>query len=568
MKTKALAAMGLMAAVTAAATGRTPAPPEPYQGIVNGTDVLVRSRPAITAYPCTRVSHPTRVTVVASQGAWLKILPLAGTFSVIEKESVRLDATGKVGTVTDDDTWIRAGGELRSGDFWAFQRRAKAGTTVAVTGQISDFYKITPPTGTYFWISGRYVTPVGVFPAESKPKKAEAGRVSTEAPPAKVPATAEVEGAAETVPKPLKVPHTEKEIKTAAAMFLAVDRLLAAEFRKPAEQQNLASIIDEYESLRSIAGGYLSPYIDARVQYISAAIQRAKSIEAVDNLIDQTRTRQKEYERRLGETAKPTPVVAERPAPYATRGVLAHSAVFPGDGAVPKRYTIYGKLTKRIIGYVQCTTGDVDLSRYVGREVGIRGIRRFESEIGLIIEAREVTVLGEGQGPPLPAAPTVIEHSPTLAPLRVGPAPAPAVVKPVHRPLPLIELLPAPKPEPPAKPKPAPIVEPLSKPKGTVGPKPRSEPLLRPRPKPARPVRPLPRIGPAPSVDGVPLIIPRAKPPVTTRPTTRPAVKLILKPSTRPAPTTTHRPLPPTGLPMIDSPARRAPPSVNEKEYE
>ena len=155
---RALCASVLVGAVALAAAAQESGTTEPYQGIVNGTGVHVRARPGLTGYPCAKVSDPTKVTVVDSKGGWLKILPVADTFSVVQKQAVRADAAGKTVTVMEDNVWIRAGGNLRSGDFWAIQRRAKRGTKLEVTGQIGDFYKITPPPGAYFWISARYVT--------------------------------------------------------------------------------------------------------------------------------------------------------------------------------------------------------------------------------------------------------------------------------------------------------------------------------------------------------------------------------------------------------------------------
>ena len=576
----------LIAAVATAAFGQASVPAEPYKGIVNGTDVHVRCRPGLTAYPCTKVSLPTRVTVVGSQAGWLKILPPADTFSVIEKQPVRLDAAGKVGTVTEDNVWIRAGGKLRSQDFWAIQRRAKKGSKLDIIGQTGDFYKITPPSGVHFWISGRYVTPVGVSRARAEGETTEAGRVVGAGAPeispvitAKAAGGVVDPGATERVVEPVKTvktPHSRAEIKAATANFLAVDRLLAAESRKPAKQRNLEAVIGKYEALRLIGGGYLQPYIDGRVRYIRAAIQREKDMGAVDNLIEETLASQREYEQRLAEMGKPAPIVAKSPARYAACGVLAQSALFSGNRAVPKRYAIRGKHTRRIIAYVQCTTGDLDFSRYVGKEVGVTGTARFESDIGLIIEARELTVLGEAGGLPLPAAPTVIEQGPRLAPASVGPAPAPAAVpkppavKLVPRPLPVIEPLPMPTPAP----KPAIKLKPEAEPK----PKPKLAPAVgarwkpKPRPKPAPPVKRLPKLAPAPNVDGVPLIIPRSKPKAATplpRPTTRPASKLPRKPATRPAAKAAlSEPLPPTGLPMIESePAGDSSP-INEEEYE
>lgn len=497
----------------------------------------------------------------------MKILPPADTFSVIEKQSVRLDAAGKVGTVTEDNVWIRAGGKLRSQDFWAIQRRAKKGSKLDIIGQTGDFYKITPPSGVYFWISGRYVTPVGVSRATAEPKTTETGPVIT---PKAASGVADT-GATDRVVKPVKTvktPHSRAEIKAATAKFLAVDRLLAAESRKPAKQRNLEAIINKYESLRVIGGGYLEPYIDGRVRYIRAAIQRQKDMEAVDKLIEETVASQKEYEQRFAELDKPVPIFAKSPARYAACGVLAQSALFSGNRGVPKRYAIRGKHTRRIIGYVQCTTGDLDFSRYVGKEVGVTGTGRFESEIGLIIEARELTVLGEGGGLPLPAAPTVIEQGPRLAPASVGPAPAPAAVpKP-----PAVELVPRPLPVIEPLPMPTPAAKSAIKLKPAAEPKPSAKLVPRLRPKPAAPVKPLPKLAPASNVDGVPLIIPRSKPKAATplpRPTTRPASKLRTKPATRPAAKATlSKPLPLTGLPMIESEPERDSSPINEKEYE
>ena len=419
----ALRAAGLIGAVTAAAIGQTSPRATPYQGIVNGTNVHVRARAGITEYACTKVSYPTRVTVVESHGGWLKILPVAGTFSVVKKRYVRPDTTGTVGTVTEDNIWIRAGGNLHSQDFWALQRRASKGTKVDIIGQTGEYYKITPPSGAYFWIAERYVTPISTPPVK---------RPTATSPTADTKAAVRIVGISTTregvVPTVIKTTQSQAEVKAAKAKFEAVDDLLKAEFDKPTEQRNLAPIADKYEALRTIAGGYLGPWIDSRVEYIKAAIQREKDIEEAGSLIEETQARHREYKSSRTELPKPVPVTTDAQPQYAARGILTASALLPGDRAVPKRYAIRGRHTKRIIGYAQCTTGDVDLSRYVGKEVGVVGTRRFESGIGLIIDVQQVTVVGEGTGMPLPEAPTVIDRAPKLAPARIGPTPAPITV--------------------------------------------------------------------------------------------------------------------------------------------
>ncbi len=560
-----LCAAGLIAAVTAGAIGQAAAPTKPYEGMVNASDVRVRARPGLTEYTCSKVSYPTRVTVVGNQGGWLKILPVSGTFSVIEKQSVRPDATRKVGTVTDDNVWIRAGGNLHSQDFWAIQGRAKKGTKVSIIGETPDFYKITPPPGACFWISAQFVNRVRASRVTVKPETTETPRtVRIVTPGSLSTVTTKPETGTGDAPlthidivpvKTLKTLRPQAEIEAAAEEFRAVDRLLAAEFRKPAEQRSLGPIIDKYEALRSIDNAFLSPYIDDRVKYIRAAVQHDKKITEVDNLIEETLARQKEYERRRAKPVEPVSIVGGSSLRYVARGILTQSALFPGSRTAPKRYAIRGKHTRRIIAYVQCTTGDVNLSQYVGKEVGVTGTKQVQSEIGLIIDAQQVTVLGEGAGLPLPAAPTVIERRPRPAPTSIGPAATPKRrVEPVPRPLPVIEPLPTPKPRTSTEPRP----------------KPSLKPVVRPRPKPAPALKPLPDLRPGPTVDGVPLIVPRSKsttkattprPKLTTLPASTPATRPVVKPLL-------PRPMPPTGLPLIETREDRKSPPIDEKKYE
>ena len=88
----------------------------PYQGVVKGTDVHVRSGPGMRHYRCTKVDRPSRVTVVGKKDKWLEILPVDKCFSVVFKGHVTVDATGKIGTITGKRVAIRPGGNLRRTD--------------------------------------------------------------------------------------------------------------------------------------------------------------------------------------------------------------------------------------------------------------------------------------------------------------------------------------------------------------------------------------------------------------------------------------------------------------------
>ena len=92
-----LCVMGIalpLAAQTTAAPSTQPASAT-WTGAVTGTNVYVRYGPGPQAYPCTRLSAPERIVVVGKTDGWLRILAPKGCYSVISKDYVQVDATGR-----------------------------------------------------------------------------------------------------------------------------------------------------------------------------------------------------------------------------------------------------------------------------------------------------------------------------------------------------------------------------------------------------------------------------------------------------------------------------------------
>src|SRR6056297_1307891 len=119
-----------------------------YEAEVTGTDVNVRSGRGTDWYRVTKLSGPARVRVVGEQDGWVEILPPANTFSVISNQYVEPDEDGQAGTVTGNNVWVRAGGELHSREnlkeYWALQVRLDRGDRVQILGKGEDYYKIVP----------------------------------------------------------------------------------------------------------------------------------------------------------------------------------------------------------------------------------------------------------------------------------------------------------------------------------------------------------------------------------------------------------------------------------------
>jgi len=259
MKTKAAS---WITATALAACAWSVASAAPYEGVITGTNVYVRSGPGGPgAYPCAKLSAPARVTVVDKLDEWLKILPPTGCYSVVSKTYVKPEpgagANGKWGIVTGNNVWVRAAGVLRDDNFFTLQARLNTNDRVEILGESGDFYQIKPPKGAYFWISSQFVKPVTttmpVAPASS------GSTVSVEVKPTPDPHRA----GATTTPAAIRpaLPKTEVKIPAGMERFAAAEKALLAEFKKPMDQRNYDALLAAYGAV-NVTGdnAYLKPY--------------------------------------------------------------------------------------------------------------------------------------------------------------------------------------------------------------------------------------------------------------------------------------------------------------------
>ena len=395
---------------TAPATAQpseTAAPAGSWVGVLTGTSVYVRSGPGEQAYPCSRLSAPDTVTVVGKTDSWLKILPPPGCFSVISKQYVQADADGKTGTLTGDNVWIRAGGDLRNSDFWAFQRRASKGEKVQITGEVGDYYKIVPPSDVYFYISARYVR------SQNEAAAAE---------------TAEKPGELTVVPETSTRAPADKASSLSTAgvpanaqeAFNAAEKALKAEFAKPLEQRDLKALLAQYQAIT--AEEPLKKYVNNRINYLQSKIAEMEDLENVKKMAQDIVAKQAEYEKKRSEIQKefpPEPTVRT----YAAKGVIGKSDVFSGNtAAISKRYIVVDPQTKQVTAYVMSGNDAVNLDNYVGMNVGIFGAKHFDRNLlRYIVLAEEIVVLGVSEGIPTPPKPTIVIEKPTTQPKTVVP---------------------------------------------------------------------------------------------------------------------------------------------------
>jgi len=398
-------------------------------GTLTGDNVFVRSNPSTTgAYQCTKLNKGDTVVVLKAQGEWLQIKPVKGTWSVVARKFVQPDGTGKVGTVQGDNVWVRAAGELCTfanvADYYVWQGQLNKGDTVTILGEAGDYYKIAPPDFATFWIFAKYVD-LGGKPAQPERGPAAGGEKTRPAPPA--------EKAKETVPGPVVKPSgsplsakqvssaTEKQAQKTAppaagtestrGQVESVRQEMMAEYKKPTEQRDLRRIIAKFNAIDTSSDAQAAKLVEYYTKYMENQLAVLDEAKAAKELIEQ----QKVTVTRIRATIDKGVIVEQthaKPKAYNAEGVLQPSAISPGTKFSPKRWVVRDRFTSRITAYVQCTTGEVDVSAYVGKHVGVWGTEIYDENLGLfIVDAQEIRELKDGEPAVDPRTPSAADET-------------------------------------------------------------------------------------------------------------------------------------------------------------
>ncbi len=389
----------------------------PYEGVVTGTNVNVRSGNGTNYYPVTRVHAGRRVTVLGEEYGWLKIEPPAGCYSLVDVGFVDT-GDNKTGTVNADDVRVRAGSELSSKKY-AVQDAAQLsrGAKVTILGEDKEagFYKIVPPKGALLWIHKDFVRSAAGGPAPAVRKRPNANAaakvvttraVARKGPPARGRASVPKHAALRQLP-----PSPGRD---------ELDRIegdLAKERTKPIDLRDLSPMADRLEQVAQTA--------QDRIAKIYAG-QRAKQLRSWMALVGDLKTVRKTSDEVMV-NRKPWRVSA-RPAPleeqFDVEGELRVSQVFDSK-ALPRRYRLVDptKRPARTVAYLELPPeSQVDIGRYVGEYVRVRAADRTQlatagRTIAAVVPA-EIDVYtsndeAKGKGAGAAAGPSVTEVSKT-----------------------------------------------------------------------------------------------------------------------------------------------------------
>lgn len=516
-------ALGLSAVLIAANAAQGQA--VPYQGMVVGTNVYVRSGPSTGSYPVTKLSEPATVTVVEKVSEeWLAIQPVRGCYGVISAQYVQVDETGKIGTITGDAVLVRAAGELRTRDFDTPLGRRNRGDRVRLIGRVVgadgrvEWYVIKPPSDMRFYISAQFVRPIGGETPPAAPTETPSAVPSAaETPPAETPVPAAPTAA---------VSSPVREELAALRAIRALEKDLIAESAKPIDQRNFNDILARAEAIHLPPDSRFRPVYESLMSYLREEVALVENTRQTERQMDAIlrQATEKRVETYYPPVAPPATAMGEVNRPYELQGLLSVSMLYTlADPAQPRRYVVRNPQTKAVLGYVQSTDGKVRLSDYEGKIVGIRGQIRFDDSISMkILEAESVTVLSspplekpvevtpapvKPEGPPAAAAepaPAAVPVQPSPSPMQaVKPAVEPAAPPPPPRPIaapaePAVAPQPQPEPAQPIRPEPRP--EPAAAIAEPPRPQPAPQPVAEPVPEPAAPQpEPAPVAVPAPA---------------------------------------------------------------------
>jgi hypothetical protein len=400
---------------------------QPFVATVTGDRVYVRSGADRNNYEIGQLAKGDLVYVVGASRGWYQILPPNGSFCLIAKEYVELDPGGGTGTVKGDYINVRAGTAIYKNRDSSVLTVVRKGTKLKVLGAADSYYQISPPEKAYFFISPQFIKAAGDVAYKVPDLKLPAGitgpsGITVEAPttlpttiatlilPETTPATAAATTApatepgvtttgplastrpAATAPATQDLPPLIPAVKfseTATARFNDVNARYQAEAKKPIGEQNLAGLLGEFKEILAMEN--VSPSVQSGAKAVVEAIDRTMTVQrlvkeqaaAQEMTRKQTDALQEQYE-----AAQRAIAAARTAGPYSAEGVLQTSTIVEG------KYALVNPQSSRVVAYVDPAASSVDLSIFVGKYIGVRGItRQMENSDLKVIQVSNATLM-------------------------------------------------------------------------------------------------------------------------------------------------------------------------------
>jgi uncharacterized protein YgiM (DUF1202 family) len=323
-------------------------PAFPYIAEITGNDVYIRSGPGTDHYYCGKLNVGDRVKIVSSQFGWSRIVPPVDCFSWIPMQyiSVNIDDPS-IGTVTGNNVRVYAGSDyfepIHSN---AIQLRLNRSDKVKLLGEEKDsYYKISPPTGAYLWVSTQYTKPIR--PVEQAPPTA----VTTSD--ANAPVTSEISNEQKLLEK-----------------FYDLQKKIEAEQAKPLEEQNYSdmkkALLEISENKQAQKAARFAEFAINQIESFELASAVSKELKLQNEQLKKVKEKiDKAHQKKLQEV--------EDLGRFAIIGQLQSSSIYDTEGKF-QHYRIIDE-TGKTICYARPTSEalKIDLSNFIDKKVGLVG---------------------------------------------------------------------------------------------------------------------------------------------------------------------------------------------------
>ena len=372
----------------------------PFQfiGQIHAENVFLRSGPGENHYATMRLNKGVEVTVMGMKFDWLKVLPPEGSYSLIAKQFVRLDAGAKTGTVTADSVRVRAAGSA-SNLKTMVQCQLSQGDQVTILGEEDAYYQIKPPADAYLFVNEKFVSPLRQINVEpiAKQDRAQAGNL--------IPVGGPIGGSNDTGVAPTTQPVNEGADATLAQKpttqpvkwdmakmeteFDRLEDLVRASATKRIDEQPIVDMIVGYETLAKLDK---LPMTMRQITQVRLITLRAKAKSQEEYLA--TRKVQDDTEKRLAALRAEREAVEQRMignvTVYTAVGTLQASTLQSGVGTL---YRLTDPSTGRTMCYVRGTK-DPKFVTFVNQFVGVKGELSTDPQLSMkVIPATEVVAV-------------------------------------------------------------------------------------------------------------------------------------------------------------------------------
>ena len=368
-------------------------PALPYIAEISADDVYVRSGPGVNYYFCGKLNKGDKVKVVGTKFSWSQIAPPEGSFSWISKQYVQQDAVNKqAGTVTGDAVRVYAGSDaVLPVNSTSMQVKLNKGDKVRLLAEEKDgYYKISPPEGSYLWVSTDYTkplttlaptSPVGttIIPATAAPAASDVNKTAIK--PASKAATQTPQPGATGAVNPTPVaPSAEEE---ALKKYNAVKEKIEAERAKGIADQNYVELKKE---LSEIAGNAQAP---RTAGYAKAMIKQIERFELARKIGDIAKAQDIQFEQNQQEidNARATKIAGIKDlSRFAIIGVLEKSS------SLPKFFRIMDSEGKTICYALPTGPAETtDFSEFIHKRVGLVGTIEPNTQLsGALVRFTEI----------------------------------------------------------------------------------------------------------------------------------------------------------------------------------